>query len=375
MAQTLFDLYGGGLLYVLGNEELPIYQREDNIEIIRFIPESSNYLERALSFSHKLEFIIEDQRRSLEMCHFRDPWSGISILRHDHRNYAVIYEVNGLPSIELRDAYPDAAPGTLNKIRAQELYCWSGADRIITPSRTIKDNLIQLGCDKDKICIIRNGADVLPPSPRPSDAPKDYVIYFGAIQRWQGVDVALRAFARLQDYTDLWLVLCISAHRHSAKPYQRLAEKLGISNRILWLFRLGERDLAPWREHALLSVAPLTECPRNLEQGCCPLKILESMAAGVPVVASDLPSVREIIDDKINGRLVRPDRPADLARAIRIMIEYPQHRIEMGKNAREKIERELTWEFCTHSLSDLYREIRSEFSGPTEKDLGRPQAI
>ena len=147
------------------------------------------------------------------------------------------------------------------------------------------------------------------PAPRP-DAPDRYLLYFGALQPWQGVDTALRALARLDD--DLHLVICASVHQRRAKAYRKFAEKLGVADRVHWHFALPERELAGFREHALLSLAPLKDCSRNVIQGCAPLKILESMASGTPVIASDLPAVREIMRDREHGRLIAPTVRASL---------------------------------------------------------------
>jgi glycosyltransferase involved in cell wall biosynthesis len=357
MAETLFGLAGGGLLYVLGDDELPVYQREGGVEIVRYARPEPNRLRRALGYGRRLSALLDGQADSLQICHFRDPWSGVPILARDGRRYATVYEVNGLPSIELPAAYPDLAPATLAKIRAAEVFCWSAADRLIAPSATIAGNLVALGAAVEKIEVIPNGADLPAPVPRPPDAPARYLLYFGALQPWQGVDVLLRAFALLADLDDLALVVCVATHPRTARPYQRLAEKLGCAGRVRWLFRLSQAELAPWRAHATLSVAPLTECARNLDQGCCPLKILESLAAGVPVVASDLPSVREIVTDGVEGRLVRPDRPAELARAIRVLLEYPDRLPAMGERARDRIARDLTWDRVLTRLTRLYRDL------------------
>ena len=120
---------------------------------------------------------------------------------------------------------------------------------------------------------------------------------------------------------------------------RKFSDKLGISRNIIWNFGLSEEKLTPWIQNASLSIAPLTECSRNIEQGCAPLKILESMAAGVPVIASDLPSVREIMTDKIHGRLFQADRVGELARIIRVLLQYPSILQKMSQNAREKIKR------------------------------------
>jgi glycosyltransferase involved in cell wall biosynthesis len=97
---------------------------------------------------------------------------------------------------------------------------------------------------------------------------------------------------------------------------------------------------------------------RNLSQGCAPLKILESMADGVAVVASDLPAVRELITDGHDGRLVPADRPANLARALRILLEYPELRERLGTNARTTVENRLTWDLSLRRLRDeVYGEL------------------
>jgi glycosyltransferase involved in cell wall biosynthesis len=356
-ARTLFAASSGGLLYVLGGEGLPAYQHEGTIEIVRFSLPVENYLARALAFGASLEPLLDEAGSELALCHFRDPWAGVPIVSRPHR-YACVYEVNGLPSIELPQVYPDLDNRTLDKIRADEQLCWTVADRVITPAATIAQNLVRLGCPAAKIVTIPNGADIRPRPPRAPDMPASYILYLGALQPWQGFEVLLRAFGRLGDFPDLRLVVCVSHASRAMVRYQRMAENLGLAERMVWRTALEETELAPIRAHALVSVAPLRECVRNLSQGCAPLKILESMADGVAVVASDLPAVREIITDGHDGRLVPADRPADLARALRILLEYPELRERLGTNARTTVENRLTWDLSLRRLRDeVYREL------------------
>src|SRR5262249_19133652 len=191
---------------------------------------------------------------------------------------------------------------------------------------------------------IPNGADLPDPTPRPDDAPDRYVLYFGALQPWQGLDTALRALARLaDDLGDLGLVVCASVHRRKAKPYRKLAAQLGVEERVHWHFALPEAALAPWREHAVASLAPLRDCSRNVAQGCAPLKVLESMASGVPVIASDLPVVRQLMEDGKQGLLVAADRPGELARAVRTLLDFPERAAAMGGAGRARVAGRLTW--------------------------------
>ena len=201
-APALFEACGGGLLYVVGDEALPAHQLEGDVEIVRFSVPFPNLLDRAVAFGEHLARLLDEADDALEICHFRDPWSGVPILERSHR-YATVFEVNALPSIELPYAYPSIAPRTLGKIRAAERFCLDAADRIVTPSRTTRDLLVGVGVPASKIDVVPNGADPVPPLPRPFEAPDEYLIYFGALQPWQGIDTLLRAFARLADLEDL----------------------------------------------------------------------------------------------------------------------------------------------------------------------------
>jgi glycosyltransferase involved in cell wall biosynthesis len=355
-APCLFAHAGGGLLYVMGDTTLPAHQIEGDVEILRFSLPVENFIERVAAFGAYLEQVLERVGDGLAMAHFRDPWSGVPLLSRQHR-YATVFEVNALPSIELPHAYPGIAPRTLEKIRATEMFCLERCDAIVTPSHTTRRMLESLGVPAHKITVVPNGAELIEPAPRPHDAPEKYLLYFGALQTWQGVDTLLRAFARLADLDDLHLVICGSLQSRDARRSERFAERLGLLPRIRWYWALSAAELAPWIANAQLSIAPLRECARNVAQGCAPLKILESMAASVAVVASGLPPVRELVRDGVEGRLVAPDRPAELARAIRVLMAYPELRRAMGERGRERVVREFSWERSLQGLRNVYDRI------------------
>jgi glycosyltransferase involved in cell wall biosynthesis len=350
-ARALFAHAGGGLLYVLGGDGLPPYQREDEVEIVRFSRPTDNYLERALAFSARLEVLLDQHGSRLKLAHFRDPWSGMAVIQRD---LATVYEVNGLPSVELPYLHPGVPEETLERMAAVEQRCLDAADAIVVPSSVIAGALRRRGVCSDRVRVIPNGADLPPPTPRPQGAPARYLLYFGALQPWQGLDTALRALARLADLDDLELVVCASVHRRKAKPYRKLAARLGVEHRVRWHFALPEDELAPWREHAVASLAPLRDCGRNVTQGCAPLKVLESMASGVPVLASDLPVVRELMEDGAQGLLVAPDRPGELARAVRTLVDFPDRAAAMGAAGRRHVAERFSWSASVAALGRLY---------------------
>jgi glycosyltransferase involved in cell wall biosynthesis len=325
--------------------------------VIRYPSGDEHFLDRAAGFGRELARIIEAMP-ALELAHFRDPWSGAAIALRPH-DCATVYEVNALPSIELPHLF-DVGGAALEKVRALELACCAEADRVITPSETTAAFLASLGVARDKIRVIPNGADLDLDVPPPKDRQEclSSILYFGSPQSWQGIETLLRAFARLADFPNLRLVICASRETKAWKPYEKLAEKLRIN--IEWHYALDQAQLAEITRNALLSVAPLSDCARNAEQGCAPLKILESMACGVAVVASDLPPVRELIRHRENGWLVHPDRPAELARALRILIEHPALTRELGAAARRTIEERFTWARSLAALRSEYRTLIEE---------------
>jgi glycosyltransferase involved in cell wall biosynthesis len=333
------------VLYALGGDELPAHQVEGDVEIVRFSQQIDNFLERTIAFGRRLSALL-DEMPSLEIAHFRDPWSGLPVI---DRDVATVFEVNALPSIELPFAYPSVAPRTIEKIERIEQMVIERADAIVVPANTIRDLLIRRGAKN--VTVIPNGADLPAPAPRIDE--RDYFIYIGALQEWQGIETLFRAFARLRDLPAR-LVICSSHPTRYAKAYVRLAEKLEIAGRMTWNVALSADELQPWLQHSIASIAPLSDCARNVVQGCSPLKVLESMAAGVAVIASDLPSVRELVTDRVEGLLVPPDRPAALARAMRIAYEYPQLRRELGARGRARIAQSLTWEHATRRLVEVY---------------------
>ncbi len=360
-AQTLFAHLKKGLLLVLGNDELPVWQIEENCEIRRLASTEDNYLQRAMAFSDFVAEHAHSLRKNLKIAHFRDPWGGIPILDANHGNFKTVYEVNALPSIELPARYNGLGSKTLEKIRELEKRCWLEADAIVCPSKILKECLINLGAECGKITIIPNGAQIIDnTSPiRPAMAPESYLIYFGAVQSWQGIEVLFKAMTFLQDLQHLNLVMCVSGNKPRLKYLQKLAERLNIAHRVIWQFKLSQQELQPWINSAAVSVAPLVECSRNLVQGCCPIKIIESMASGVPVIASDMPVVRELLEHNQTGWLVRPDRPSELARAIRILDSHPEERQKIGNAARTKAIAELSWETSAQALKKVYLSLQS----------------
>ena len=357
--QALQRAAGSTLLACVADGRLPEGEREGGVEVLRLGAGAPDLVERVRAYRRALSAVLGAQRGSLRICHFRDPWSGIPVLEARGRwrtRFATVYEVNGLPSIEMPYRFPAIAARTLERIRAMEQRCLAEADHILTPSATLAQNLSRMGVAPARITVIPNGAD-LPARgapPRPKGAPARYFLYFGALQPWQGVGAAIAALPRIADL-GIPLVICSSQPPSIGRALQARARRLGVEASVHWRHELTREALAPWIAHAVASLAPLTETPRNLAQGCCPLKILESMAAGTPVIASDLAPVRELVAHGEHGLLVRAGRPELLGRAMRALADEPAARAAMGRRARRRMQRHYTWAGIEQRLERWYR--------------------
>ncbi len=88
-----------------------------------------------------------------------------------------------------------------------------------------------------------------------------------------------------------------------------------------------------------------------------PIKLFEYMAAGIPVIASDFPVYREIVESSGCGLLVDPSDSAAVADAITTLISDPQRAREMGSRGRAAVEQRFNWESEIDSMCELYRTV------------------
>jgi glycosyltransferase involved in cell wall biosynthesis len=270
-----------------------------------------------------------------------------------------VFEVNGLPSIELKYRYPGSEDDRelMGKIEAQERACVAAADRIVTPSAVTRDFLVKSrGALSQRIAVIPNGADTKLFRPRgaPPAGAAWRLLYFGTLSPWQGVDLAIRAVAQV-DAASLRVVGTGGRARIAALA--RLAAKLGVADRVALCPPVSPAELAEELAACNAVLAPLPWNDRNVVQGCCPLKVLEGMAAGRPVIASDLEVVRELGLHEEHLLLCRPGSVAAIAEAIVRLRGDPALAATLSVNARRWVEERYTWAHAVASLSAVYRGI------------------
>ncbi len=103
---------------------------------------------------------------------------------------------------------------------------------------------------------------------------------------------------------------------------------------------------------------------------CMPLVLLEAMAAGAPVVATDTGGARELIRDGVNGFVVPENDIGALAAAMRTLLSSPEAR-RMGERGHEEVMREYAWARCAERYEEVFRAcLKSRPSERTGRSVG-----
>ncbi len=226
-------------------------------------------------------------------------------------------------------------PGKASALEAMESYVYREADAVIAITGSLAEEISALFARKvDEVIPDGVGSDFLEIE-RPCIG--SYLLYTGQIFPWKGVDVFLRALAYLPEER----AVIVGGGGESLDRLKRLAEECGVAGRVRFTGTVPHAEVKKYLGEARVAVLP------NLADGVSrytsPLKLFEYMAAGLPIVASDLPSLREVLRDGENAVLVPPEDPAALAGGIRRVLGDAGLASRIASRARMEA-REYTWE-------------------------------
>lgn len=366
ITQFVGTLTGAGhdvTLITAGDPALPERDQYGGATLLR-VPagDDMNFLRRAERFGDYVAAHIASEP-AYDVVHVRSLWGGVPLAQQQpEHGYKLIYEVNGLPSVELKYHYPTLSGSPLlRKLKRRELDVLHAADAIICVSHVTRAYLLSLGVNGERMVVIPNGVDTDHFTPRESYALNDppLVLYTGTLATWQGLEILVTAFAQVAAERPARLRIVGRSRRRQRKLLTKRARKLGIEEQV------SIEDAVPYAEvpglvaGADLCVAPLSYCDRNVVQGCSPLKVLEYMACGCPVIASNLPVVRELVHEDAHALLFDPSDPSALAEAIKLMLDHHTLRETMALSGLAHVCANLTWQIAGERLLAVYDELMS----------------
>lgn len=211
----------------------------------------------------------------------------------------------------------------------------------------------------EKISIIPNGIDseiFHPQPPNFSDFAADHLkskrilLFVGNLMPVKGLGTLLQA---LQEISNPDVHLIVVGGGYNEWQYRNKAETLGVSHQITWLGHCSDREkLAKYYALADAVVVPSLSESFSLVAG-------EALACGKPVIASDIPGIRERVIEGETGFLFEKGSHTDLARTIKKFLKLPlKAKSLLGQNGRELVERKFSLKKHVDELERIYVESR-----------------
>jgi glycosyltransferase involved in cell wall biosynthesis len=351
-AQSLFDYYH--LPAVFKVKALP------NLDVVRVQPLFPRNVFMLLFFAHALlwgGYAAQVARREEGNLYYT-------------RDAAVAYWLGWLGCPTVYEAH--AVPKRAQRWLLQRIVQRPALRLVVVLTSFIKEALVQIGCPAEKILVLPDAVDLslfkdLPAQEEcrgrlglPLNRPiVGYIGRFRTLEMEKGIPELIEAVAHLPSANGGEpLLVCVGGPKEAVSSYLSLARRLNLAKqRLRFIDQVPNTEVPYWIRAFDIAVAPFPET-NHYAYFMSPLKVFEYMAAGVPVVASDLPSIREVLTDRENALLVSPGDPKLLSHGIAEMLKDPALGQTLAQRALQDI-REYTWE---ERASKILRHVKESLS-------------
>jgi len=215
-------------------------------------------------------------------------------------------------------------------LKQQEMRVYKNADAVVCLSASLKQYLVDnMGVSEKSVFIIpdavkRGWFDI-------KKNAGEFICYTGSLYNWKGVDTLISAMKYLHGER-----LLIVGGGERLEGLRRLAAVEGVAERVSFAGAVPHSSIPEYLSMAKVLVLPnIAEGPSEFSS---PLKLFEYMASGVPIVASDIQSFKEILTHKRNALLFEPGSPEALASAIKEILRNRDLAEGIAKSAKRDAE-------------------------------------
>ena len=299
----------------------------------------------------------------------------IALALREKLGIPVVYEVRGLfEAVWSPDPDTASASELFARRLAQETRILHDVDGVLAISEALADDMVSRGIPREKIGILPNGIDpeALVRPERDAGLRRELglegrftVGYLGNLDHWrEGIDVLIAAVARLREQgrRDVSLLVVGDGTRRLALEAE--ARRLGVADVCRFTGRVPHDRVAQY--YAQMDLFANARVEERAARYITPLKPYEAMALGVPVLVSDLPALREIVDPPNRGLTAPAGDAAGLAEAIARLADDPAERARIAEAGRTWVRAERTW----RANGDRYRAAYERILGPLDADGG-----
>ena len=271
----------------------------------------------------------------------------------------IVYESHGYAP-DVSAALPDLvataskpSESKLKRLAAREEYVWRHAEGYVTITRALAGELTRRFGARERLAVVPDGVGM--PKLAPTPLPTTPVVgYSGHLYAWKGVDVLLRALALVPEARGLIV------GGHDQEPdlarMKALSQELGLGDRVTFTGLVEFSQVTAYLVRSMILVLP-NPASAISTHFTSPLKLFEYMAAGRAIVASDLPSIREVVKNNEEALLVEPGNPEAIAAAIKRLIG-DRALAERLSRAASAAAVEYTWQRRAEKLEALFAAVK-----------------
>jgi glycosyltransferase involved in cell wall biosynthesis len=235
------------------------------------------------------------------------------------------------------------------------------ADAIICEDNNLKSILVSRGLDSKKITLIRNGIDLQTFQPGdPMETKKtlglksdqNIMLSIGSLNKTKNHALLINTFSEIAASNNTWHLYIIGEGEEQQNLKKQIIDSKMEQNTTL-LGLLDHNSISKWLKAADIFVLP------SQNEGT-PNALLEAMACGLPVIASKVGGVAELIQDNTEGLLFEPGSKNDLKEKLNRLTQDKQLQKMLAKNAQKKISTHYgSWKNQAEKLLALYEQLLS----------------
>jgi len=295
---------------------------------------------------------LEKEGYEIDIVHAHD-WLGIPAAMVLQKEFNIPFVLT-MHSTE----YGRSGGGGLSVIHNLEVLGGQKADRVITVSNSMKEELVSIGFEREKIDVVYNGVDESKYNPRNSGVKikekfgikGPLILFVGRLVWRKGVEYLIRAMPKIISIEPDAELIILGVGSEEEK-LMKLARDMRMENKITFINRyVSEKERIQFYAAADVVCVPSTYEPFGIVA-------VEGMSSGKPVVASRTGGLMEIINDGESGLLANPGDAEDLANKITSILKDKELAKKLSVGGRKRIEQEFTWKKIAEKTLSIYEKV------------------
>lgn len=292
---------------------------------------------------------LQEMKAELDLLHLHSPIS--PPLKTDLPTVATIHTpIQHKQEIRPRNTFSDylhLAQGFMGK--RIERHIIEKSQVLTTVSESVRSDLTEYGLDEREIMVTPNGVDTAEFDPTRERARANQLLYTGRLAAVKGLPDLFDAIHQLNE-SGTSCRLVITGKGEYRAVLEEKAANLGIENQIEFVGFVSRDELVSLYETSDAFVFP------TYYEGL-PTSVLEAMAAGLPIVSTTAPGVRDLLNHEETGLLGAPGDVEALTQNIQRVVDDDALRSELGNRARQITETRYDWEIVSQTLKPIYEQV------------------